>query len=42
MDQRQNSNLPSLTAIDVNYKDITALNKKTRIQNNPPCRRKSA
>lgn len=41
MDQRWNSNLPSLTAIDVSYKDITALNKKKRIQNNPPCRRKT-
>jgi len=41
-DQRWNSNLPSLTAMDINYKDITALNKKNRMQDNPACRRKSA
>lgn len=28
MDQQKNSNLPSLTPLDVNYTDITALNKK--------------
>lgn len=31
MDQRWNSNSSSLTAIDINYKDITTLNKKNRI-----------
>lgn len=31
MDQRWNLNFSSLTAMDINYKDISALNKKNRI-----------
>lgn len=38
MYQRWNSNLPSITAMNSNYKDIPALNKKNWIRDNRPCR----